>query len=249
MNKRLTILFSLLSVAILLVVLFCTVFLVRSIEVVGTQGYEPNDSKVLEDSLLATGINIFSVSENKVTENIEAKNPYLKVVLVERKFPDKVIIHVTERTEQFFMRVSGDKYAILDRELKILNVIDSVSAELTEIKGHIPEGLTTESAGAFLSRSDSKYNALRDVVTGYEALTLHGFKIHRFNAFITNVELSTDAKTILTTVDGVKIEIIGTQNIDKQVEYSYSFYINELTDAQRTSGVITNSGEGWYYKP
>lgn len=70
---------------------------------------------------------VLFTSKNEYIDTLERKNPYLKVINIETKFPNKFIIHCVEREQLFSIKVAEDKYFICDSELKVLSITDDIS--------------------------------------------------------------------------------------------------------------------------
>lgn len=126
-NKRLIILLSIFSFIILLVVLSSTVFTVHSssISVEWHIRSSPLDNMKNQGQAIIDTINdrenIVFYDKNKATNTLEEKFPYIKVLKIEKKFPNKIIVHATERREQYCIKVD-DEYFALDESGKVLNV-------------------------------------------------------------------------------------------------------------------------------
>jgi cell division septal protein FtsQ len=94
---------------------------------------------IVQSSNIRVGNNIFALSEKKAIKNIELANPYIMVTSIERKFPNKVVIHVNVRTPLMTMGIAdSDSFALLDSDLKILNIIEPYSnlyKASTKVKG------------------------------------------------------------------------------------------------------------------
>ena len=83
--------------------------------------------EVINSSELKIGQNIFFVGKNKATQKIEKALPYVKVENIVSKFPNKLVINISERVEEFYVTYETDAnkfYLILDNELKILKVVE-----------------------------------------------------------------------------------------------------------------------------
>lgn len=117
-------------------------FDVDSIAVVGNK--EISDEEIIKLSELKTGMNLFDVHPWFVQRKIK-KNLYVEDVDVDRKLPDKIEIHVTERSgkAQF---VKGKKYLITDNDGMVLEVaeearevtlVENVTVKNAELKKNI----------------------------------------------------------------------------------------------------------------
>lgn len=126
-KKRLIILCSVLSVLAVLIILTSTVFMLTSVKVnflaSGMQVLSENDSEsIIKAGKFKYGSNVLFTSYEKQMANIEKSYPYAKVHKVERKFPNKAIVHISERTPAICIKQNGNAY-ILDSDLKVLNII------------------------------------------------------------------------------------------------------------------------------
>lgn len=124
-NKRLIILLSIFSFIILLVVLSSTVFTVRSSSIsiewhISPLEYMKNQNQSIVDTI-SDRENIIFYDKDKATDVLEEKFPYIKILKIEKKFPNKIVVHATERREQYCIKVDNEYYA-LDESGKVLNV-------------------------------------------------------------------------------------------------------------------------------
>lgn len=93
-------------------------FTVDGIAVIGNE--EISDDEILKLSELETGENLFDVHPWFVERRIK-KNLYVEDVDVDRKLPDRIEIHVTERSgkAQFIM---GKKFVVTDNDGTVLEI-------------------------------------------------------------------------------------------------------------------------------
>ncbi len=130
--KRLIIIMSsIFAFVILCVILSFTLFKVNTISFDFENSTKIFASQEKQNEVIASaGINksmpIFSLNKAKIAQNLEAKNPYLKVINIESVFPNKLVIHCAEREETFCIKSRDDMYYVCDDELKILNISTSI---------------------------------------------------------------------------------------------------------------------------
>ena len=176
-KKRAIILISVLGVIAVLMVICSTVFRVNALSVnfVSSPHEKVLASDIIEASTVKKGQSVFFVNEDEIKASVEKNVPYAKVNSVEVRFPNKVIFHIAQR-EAYCYVSSGDEMYVCDEELKILEVVNSYSTPLVEIKGINVNG---KSSGDFLtsprlkeafgyfngsySIDDSEYFSLADV--------------------------------------------------------------------------------------
>lgn len=139
MRKRLWLILGIIvGIAVISVMAYC-VFSIGKVDVnttidIAVLSQEEKD-EIIALSGIKKGKNIFAIDEDIAIENIEKSLPTLKVISIERTFPNGVYIYVTKRTPVFYMALSAGEYAILDRELKIISIQNSYDAQLTQLVG------------------------------------------------------------------------------------------------------------------
>ena len=159
------------------VLLACTVFVVRHVRVES----EVSSSWIKEDEIVSSGgisigKSIITLNKDKVATSIEESNPHIKVISVERRFPNTVIIKVTDRFDIMHVRSADGAYAaVLDAELKILAVIpaeqedDLSTTFVSGVTFGVPEDGAAASVGTFLEKEgDAKLTVLSEIAQAAE---------------------------------------------------------------------------------
>lgn len=78
------------------VITACVVFFrVNAVQVEGNVRYTPEE--VIEASGVKTGDNLITLSRSRISTAIRAQLPYVEGVAIQRVYPDKLVIRVTER--------------------------------------------------------------------------------------------------------------------------------------------------------
>ena len=131
---------ALILIVITIVLLACTVFVVRDVSVESdVSSYLVDEDRIVESSGLVMGRSIISINKEKVKAAIERENPYVEVKGIRRVFPSKVIISATIRTGIMLVKSEdGSYYALIDSSMKILNVApaeDTVLTSATVVSG------------------------------------------------------------------------------------------------------------------
>lgn len=93
-----------------LFVYVCSFLPVKKFELVGITQYEK--SEIIELSGIKDGDRLYSVDTKKAEEKLLGSCFYLEEVHIERKFPDKIVISVTERVPEWYIEVSGSYYSM-----------------------------------------------------------------------------------------------------------------------------------------
>ncbi|MGN0788459.1 MAG: cell division protein FtsQ/DivIB [Christensenellales bacterium] len=236
MNKRLTIIFISLAVVVLLVVLSCVIFIIGDVQVETTSDLTLTDEQkasIVNDSQIAKYSSIFALSEEKASEYIESKNPTLKVVMIERKAPNKVVINVTGRTGLIAVATESG-YAVLDRDLKRIANESDVDGKFLCVASGID--LSGVAVGEFIGNDK--------LVTMIRAAEEVSFVGARFGAFFVTMQVG-GTYVDLTTNTGVIFRLNASDNIGTILKQCYNFYLNAATDAQKSAGYIYLSDNGF----
>ncbi len=130
-HKKFVIIFSILLVFITtLVVLMFTLFNLKKIDInfkTETKNLNIQIQNEIKQTTLNYGGSVLFINKDKIIDELEKKFPYIKVVNIETVFPDKFVLHCVEREELFVIK-SGNKYYILDEELKILRIEENYNS-------------------------------------------------------------------------------------------------------------------------
>lgn len=130
-NKRLVVILSVFLVLTILIVLCSTVFTLHTVDVVwltsSNQLKDVSRTNIIEAGEFKTGESVFLINKSKYINNLETKLPYLKVLGMEIKFPNKLSLKLAEREELYVLKVAEQKsnsfcYVYLDYELKVLKM-------------------------------------------------------------------------------------------------------------------------------
>lgn len=84
------------------------------------QAEEGEAEKIIAASGIKKGKNIFGVSESRMIKNINAALPGVRVVNIERIFPNRIVIHVSKRVPVYLMKYRQNtsdaaKYVVVGR--------------------------------------------------------------------------------------------------------------------------------------
>lgn len=140
MRKKLLITLSILFgfVAVLLI-LFWTLFGLSSVSV---QYHSTKDNLTISNSEIVKAgefrkhASVLFEGKKKSIKKIEkfaSENEnfaYLRIINIETKFPNKFVIHVSER-EELFSVAYGEKFLICDRDLRVLRIMDGYASSAT----------------------------------------------------------------------------------------------------------------------
>ena len=240
MNKRLLGIFIAVAVAVVVIVVCCVMFLTGSVEVRTTDNLTLEDETVnaiITQSGIRKGESVFAIDESEAVNAVEKANPTLKVVDIERKFPNNVYIYVTDRTGVFSLRLADGRYAVLDRELKVTEILAENDDKLCILDG---VAVTNVKEGYVLDDSQ----ILLTMMKGAERCS---FINARYYSFIRKTQVL-DKEIWLTTNTGVIICLPISSNIDQSMINAYGYYLEHTSDTGKTSGKIVLSEDGWVWQ-
>ncbi len=102
-------------------IIFSYILVIDKIDVVGTDRYLPED--IIAVTGIEPGMRLFSpsIDAKAAEEEITDKFSYIKSVEIKRELPDRIILNVTEE-EPVFVSVIHDKYVLISRELRVLDI-------------------------------------------------------------------------------------------------------------------------------
>ena len=128
-SKRLVVLIVLLCFVVLLVVLSSTVFTLQTVSLnwLTTRSLLADDDldSLTSNVRVPIGESVFLFKKSDLKEDLEKNNPYLQVVSIETVFPNRAVVHVAERKQLYAIKISQENYIVLDKHLKILNIISA----------------------------------------------------------------------------------------------------------------------------
>ena len=244
MNKRLIGFFVGLVALVLVIVISCVVFIIGDVSVEQTSNLDLQEEQlnsILEDSGVVKYSSIFGLDENIAMQNIESNNPFLKVVSIERKFPNKVIINVTDREPLLNVEIEENRYAILDRELKFLTVVETGDECLKN---------TTNISGVSISKeyhigSFVKMNWLSSLIQEAERLS---YINARFTTFIKQIEYRVTENgnlVLFKTNKGVSLVTYDTKDFLVMFNAAYTYYMEQLPENNKSNGYVVLADSAW----
>ena len=135
--------------AALVGVLTATVLRINTIEVTGTDNY--SDRSVLDAAQLKISDSMLLINMRAMEEKIETKLPFIEEAVIKRKWPDKVIVTLTD-TKPTLAIDTGEGYILMNNSCKVLTAsASSAGTEAAIINGlkvlSAEEGKTIEFGG------------------------------------------------------------------------------------------------------
>lgn len=172
-TKRLVILLSIFALIITIVVLSSTLFSLSKVEVafveVPTNFSIKDSQQIIDSGEFNYKQSIFLVKKSKHISKIEEDFPTLKVVNIESKFPNKLVIQVIERQEYLALYNLGiEKYYVVDEDMKILRIVDNPLAVSNIAKCMISQSLSNYNVGEFIA-FDNETTILNQLASAFWA--------------------------------------------------------------------------------
>ncbi|MCX7884117.1 MAG: FtsQ-type POTRA domain-containing protein [Caloramator sp.] len=170
----------------------------------------------------AKGQNIFLINKEKIKEKIE-NNPYIESVSIKKKLPCTIIIDIKEKKVKGLIRFEN-AFINLDKNgnmIQTINQFPNGSIPLIEgivVKQYVP-GKCIVSNNAVLEK------ALK------ELLTITDF--NECNNIFYSVNLSDPYKIILTTKNGIQINIGDWSNLDYKLSYAISILNDSMVKGNK----------------
>ena len=120
--------FSILAVAVALVVACVVFFRINEVTVAGNDRYTAQE--IIDASGIRTGDNLIALSKSRVAGNIIARLPYVRSVSIERLLPDGVLLTVTEHVASAAIS-DGKNWWYLAEQGKVLEQAPSPDGVMT----------------------------------------------------------------------------------------------------------------------
>ncbi len=252
-NKKLIVLFSILAFVTLLVVLSSVIF---SVQTVYASCYNDDDEQL--DAIVAShevngidrGKSMFMLSEKKVIEKVESSRSDVRVVNIERKFPNQVYINYVKIFEYIAFETE-DCVLYASNECKILSKGDKQTEYNDHIKLICNAAPASETEGDTLFAEDSsQYKTVCGILDAMERMDLHSVVIDMFE-FIDVNNTDVNGLTYIKTRTGAYFELQGgTNNLLEKLRLAASVYLSNDTQYMNSGTIIVNSsGKTAYYSP
>ena len=241
-TKIITLCTSILAIIVLLVILSSTLFAVNEVKVSFKSEKHVlaslSEKEIVESANIQNGTNVFFVSKKDAIDRLEKKYPYIKVLNIETKFPNKIIIHAIERDEIFAFQVAG-KYMVTDSELKVLRIVDGEFSSNNSNAIKIISDGELANEGEFL-QVGQKFLSLKTL----EESNYQNFSVEEsasaLSAFLATYKQIAvfDEKIVLQTFLGVKVNMYSPTFKQQEKLKMAEIKIDELTDEQKHTGII-----------
>lgn len=200
--------------------------------------------KIIAASGIIKGKSIFSLSESKMVRNIENEIHDVKVVNIERRFPNKVVIHVSKRVPVYALgyrlsQSASEGYVLVDGDMTVLGILDEKpeDGKFVTVEGFSLVGRYAIESGKTLPvEFGDQIFYLQNVAAGFYNC---GLTPAQFLAFISKVVFESNV-TDVKTRSGVTLRIgsgLTTEDILERIPLAYEWYMStEEGSPERTGG-------------
>ena len=242
-RKRLYIIFGILMALTLIAFASSAIFSVKSVE--GYCNIKLDDlslnERVGQAASFVKGTSIFSVDEQEVIDEVESKVAGIKVINVERMFPNRISVNYVRLYEYFEVSYDG-KFFAMSIDGKVVSVRDtSKGAEVIKL---IFEPQTEPKIGEIIVPKQATA-----IIRTMERLN---YKDTDASSIIEHINFAYNkAYVYVKTRQGVTIRLYVNNNDDElgeMLRFGLTAYVNKLNDAQRANGmiIVTNKSTASY---
>ncbi len=214
------------------VVLTIPLFNITSVTVTGNARLTAEE--ILAAAAVPTGKNIYRVSMKDARERLEAQ-PYILTAEVERRFPAKVVISVTERTEVATIKCTGG-YAVIDKSCRVLRI----AAEAESLPTVSGSTVKKVQPGENIVMHDDSFT--EDVTTLFEALETADLQVS-----LRRIRLESSLNTVLETQHGLEIHLGGLDELPYKLQMCKNILYGGYDGINReSSGILKWTSEGQF---
>ena len=243
-NKRLAIFLSIFVGLALVIVLTSAIFALDSVSITyhsQTNILTGDEKIIIESAGFRYGENVFLSNKSNYISKIESANPYIRVLNIETKFPNKYIIHAVEREETYVFK-TDNYYIVTDESLKVLDKQKTFAN--SEQNGIVVENSAYSTAtvkeGEFLAKNEyyaqifkcfGEWKATQNAKPDYEQIKA---KIKSITVNYVDGLNSGENNLLITMWDGVEILIdASTTKMSDKINFGFSAYESLETNPNR----------------
>lgn len=253
-NKRLVIILSVLIALTIVIVLCSAVFTVQTVSVNWLT--KPNvltvadNGSIISASKIKKNSSVFTLKKEEYIKNIEKSKGYIEVVKIEVKFPNKVIIHAREREPYYYLNVGVNEFAILDKNLKVLEITNDLNTYIKNfglspielsLEGTVTANLTV-SSGDFLN---IMYGDLFKTFSNYLSLFEDYNTPTKAKVVIKNLTFEDNNLSIYTNLGlNIFIKDVNT-NFKTKMQYGFSGY-KQYKDSYSTGTILCYTNNTYF---
>ncbi|MBQ8844635.1 MAG: FtsQ-type POTRA domain-containing protein [Clostridia bacterium] len=249
-NKKLIIGLSVgLGIILTLIILIFTLFSLSTVQIdfrTSLNNITASEEEIVKSGKFNYKSSVLFSNKKKYINRLEKNNPYLKVINIETKFPNKFIIHAKERQELYAISYDG-KYLICDEEFKVLNIVNEyenlqTNAIELDFDCEFEDDIKT---GEFLNLKYSimknfysmnllnnrNYNEIKSI---FKKISVFSYKNEKNNKKEVGIKFK--------TFDDRDVQI---NNIEFSLEYKLQLFYSVYSSIYDNVGVTDANGKTW----
>lgn len=218
-RRALGLLYALLLVEVVAIVFTSPLFAIKRTQITGMEGVTPQEQAALMQAVsLPVGVNWFRAPLDKVKENVQGL-PWVREVTVTRRFPDALLVHITERKSQVNVQVGPHSY-----ELDAVGV--AVRLSRPSMRTTLPQIVLDPSYTVHLGQP---------LVSNGLRAAMHLFQTVTPNSPIRGAKIEVDQvdNICLNMHDGLRIWFGSPDDVDEKLRLSQRIYQRDPDVAQK----------------
>lgn len=240
-NKKLVACLIVFACLVVLVILSSAIFALSNVSVnfvYSSPSFEGKQQEIIDSADFAYGTNVLFLKKQPYISRLEKNFPYLKVLNIETKFPNKLVLNCEERQELFAVKLIDNTYAIIDEDYKILKKSSSfvnTQSNAILLEGTVFSGASQE--GEFLSTDKSQENLMLNVMLSLREWNLDYTNLKQKIKTIT-VNFEQENNILVEMHSGVQIKLINALNRCSDM-FNLAFSMYDYTEKDyKSQGII-----------
>ena len=230
--------FFILSLVVLAILCVTVFFPVERVTVTGSKKYTPQ--QVVDASGITQDTNLIVVSENKLTEKIREKLPFVDSIKIKRDFPNHLLLSVNDAKEYAVIK-KGSEYYTVSKKGYVLSKYSKKPKDILEIvcgKKNLTLGKMAE------LNSESEVSAIEQIITNLrnKSITINyvdvtdslNLEVKVCGRFIVNFGTSANLDKKIAHLDGMVAKI----DQDKTGKINLSMWSSQKTEGTFVEGDI-----------
>jgi Cell division septal protein len=239
-NKKLIVVLIVVCSITLLVVLNSVIFSVQNVTTYcfNAPYDEAFSNEIIQKSGIKKGGSIFTLDKDKVTYTLTSGVPDIKIINIEKKFPNTVSINFVKVFEYLRIEQNG-KYYCCSNDGRILRILDSIENEDKLIELRVGPIKEVNEGDKFASDSSSEVAITTELLSALERLDVYREAVE----LIDFIDIRKSQFVFVKMHSGVMLELQGTGNITMKLRMALTVFDNKYE--WRNSGtIIVPDGDG-----
>lgn len=185
----------------------------------------------IKESINLDSQSIFFLNESKIIQTISQAVPEVKVLKLERKFPDKLIIHAVKRARVCYIKFDNFFY-IISEDLTVIDIVNYRPQNLSELIIQDELDMDAAKKGFELKTRES---TKKDIINLFDCIKNIG---EEYFGLIQKIGFNRKTSDIyLKTLSGVTIHISYIDRLQEKVQIAFSLYNH--SPLYRADGIIS----------